>query len=283
MNRNLLKAWILPLLLSLVIFVAVRPVLAQQLDMGLSDYIKTNDLQVGAEVVNGYQQVFYIYQGNKHFITNESRNSNNPYTKGSYIVYVSSFNEAGQVFLFDIVANTKTQLTFLGTNLNPKVDDRGRVVWESWDGTTWQIYFFDGKSIKELTGGDLSLNPEISGDFITYGRRDISGTWRAILYSIKDKKTMDITVGEKARNPKIKDGKIYLAAGSDVEEEFPLTVDDLFLLNLVPLSATSSASPSASPTGELAPQTVTEEEIAQELQATESATPQASPSGKLEL
>ncbi|KKR62774.1 MAG: hypothetical protein UU02_C0041G0005 [Candidatus Woesebacteria bacterium GW2011_GWA1_40_43] len=44
-----------------------------------------------------------------------------------------------------------------------------------------------------------------------------------------------------ARNPKIKNGDIYLAAESLAEEKFSLSVDDLFLLNLAPLSESTES------------------------------------------
>jgi len=240
--RKIFVSWSASLLIAGLLFIGVRPILAQQLDAGLSDYIKANDLQVGTEVVSGYQQVFYTYQGSKHFITNESRNSRSPFTNGRYVAYVSDYNEAGQIFLYDTISDSKTQLTFLGTNLNPRVDYKGRVVWEGWDGNTWQIFFFDGLSTKQLTTGDTSLNPDFSDDYISYGRRDITDTWRAVVYSINDNKSVDVTTGEKARNPKIKNGDIYLAAESLAEEKFSLSVDDLFLLNLAPLSESTESS-----------------------------------------
>ena len=240
--KRIIKSWLTPLLIAVAVFLIVRPALAQTISTPIPE-------SVGAEVINGYQQVFYIYQGNKHFVTNESRNSRNPSANGGYITYVSDFNEAGQIFLYGVVNDTRTQLTFTGTNLNPKVDDKGRVTWEGWDGNTWQIFFFDGKSVRQLTIEETSLNPDLSGDYISYGRRGANGTWRAVVYSIKDDKSIDVALGENARNPKIRNGDIYLGVGSLEEEKFPLSVSDLFLLNLTPLTATDSTSLTASSSG----------------------------------
>ena len=288
LSNTYVRGWIIPLFVAVGLFVAVRPAFAQVMEgqTDLAQYLTSNNVDVGSETVNGYAQVYYDYNGSRKFITSGSVSSRMPVSSGEYIAYVSDINGLGQVFLYNVLSESTAQLSFTGNNLNPKIDKSGKVVWEGWSNndSTWQIYFFDGKSIAQLTSGNLSLNPEISGDYITFGRRDISETWMAILYSIKDKKTIDITVGEKARNPKIKDGKIYLAAGTSVEEEFPLTVDDLFLLNLVPLTATSSASPEIS-----APETVTTEEIIEELNASPSAypastgIPESNSSGQLEV
>ncbi len=232
MNK-LIKSWLVPIVVSIALFVVIRPVLAQT--------INAAPTAVGTEAIDGYTQVYYESGGDRRFITSDNINSRMPIFAGEYIAYVTDINGAGQIFLYDVVSSTKIQLTFVGTNLNPKVDDKGRVVWEGWDGGTWQIFLFDGKSIKQLTSGDTSINPDISDDYISYGRRDISGTWRAVVYSLKDDKSVDVVVGENARNPKIRNGEIFLAAGSLIEEKFPLSVADLFLLNLTPLTATASA------------------------------------------
>ena len=229
-----IKNWLAPLAIAILLFIGMRPVLAQTIMI-------PGNVVVGTEAVNGFTQIFYEDAGNKKFITSGNTNNRTPASAGTFITYVADINGAGQVFLYDLVSGSKTQLTLSGTNLNPKVDDRGRVVWEGWDGTTWQAFFFDGKSVRQLTLGDTSLNPDFGGEYISYGRRDVTGTWRAVIYSIKDDKSVDAAVGEEARTPKIRNGEIYLAAGSLIEKKFPLSVADLFLLNLKPLSQATSS------------------------------------------
>lgn len=268
---KLIKSWVLPFAISAALFLIVRPVLAQTAGL-------PHDVTVGTvSDESGFRQVYYEFNGSREIITSGRFTSADPITQGGLVAWISQINGLWQIFLYDLSAKVTTQLTFTGNNVNPRIDDVGRIVWEGWDGNTWQIFFFDGKSIRQLTTGDTSLNPDLSGDYISYGRRDITGTWRAVIYSIKDDKSVDVTVGEKARSPQIRNGDIYLGVGSGVEEKFPLTVDDLFLLNLVPLSATSSASPSAVPSPEPTPETVTEEQITEELNASPSASPAETP------
>ncbi len=261
---KLFKSWAIPLIISIGLFFVIRPVLAQTVEI-------PHDVTVGT--VSGrdnFSQIYYEFNGVREVITDNRYTNASPVSAGEYIVWVSQINGLWQVFLYDLTAKITTQLTFVGNNVNSKVEGKGRVVWEGWDGATWQIFFFDGSSTRQLTTGDTSLNPDINGDYISYGRRDISGTWRAVIYSMKDDKSVDVTVGEKARNPKIRNGEIYLAFGSLVEEKFPLSVADLFLLNLTPLTASASASVEASTSA-----------IVQELSATASAVaevPLASPS-----
>ena len=235
--NRIVKNWLIPLFVAVAVFFVIRPVLAQTVDIPSPD-------AVGVESIDGYSQVYYEVGGGRKFITSGNINSKMPAFAGKYIAYVTDINGLGQVFLYDLASETRTQLTFIGNNLNPKVDDKGRVTWEGWQdpNITWQIFFFDGKSTRQLTTGDTSLNPNLSGDYISYGRRDITDTWRAVVYSINDNKSVDVTTGEKARNPKIKNGDIYLAAESLAEEKFSLSVDDLFLLNLAPLSESTESS-----------------------------------------
>ncbi len=244
MNK-ILKSWLIPVIFSIAIFITIKPVLAQTV-------VPSTITKVGTQTVDGFTQIYYESGSEHKLLTSGNINSRMPDFDGQYIAYVSDINGAGQIFLYDIGNDTKTQITFIGTNLNPKTDDKGRVIWESWvqpsqgsGEASWQIFFFDGKSIKQLTSGETSINPDISGDYISYARRDISGTWRAVIYSIKDDKSVDVTVGEGARNPQIRNGEIYLAAESLIEEKFPLSVADLFLLNLTPLAATQSAEPAS--------------------------------------
>lgn len=245
-----IKNWLVPTFIAISIFFVVRPVLAQTTGVPNPD-------AVGVESVDGYSQVYYEKGGSRNFITQGNINNKMPFLAGGYIVYISDINGLGQVFLYALDSGARTQLTFLGNNLNPKVDNTGRVVWEGWSyqDSTWQIFFFDGKSVRQLTTGDTSLNPDFYSDYISYGRRDVTDTWRAVVYSIKDDKSVDITTGEKARKPGIRNGEIYLGMGEINEEKFPLKVEDLFLLDLMSISeSTSSASPileelSATPSG----------------------------------
>lgn len=229
------KGWLIPLLVSIGLFLIIRPVLAQTANT-------LKNVQVGEEVKDGFSRVYYLDGGTKTFIGLENENSKEPDSNGEYITWATDINDAGgQIFLYNISTRMQMQLTYLRTNLNPKVDDKGRVTWEGWDGNTWQAFFFDGKSVRQLTTGDTTVNPDFGGEYISYGRRDVSGTWRAVVYSIKEDKSVDVMVGEKARDPQIRNGVIYLAAGRSDEEKFPLSVTDLFLLNLTPLTATGSA------------------------------------------
>ena len=269
MNK-LIKPWLVPMIASLALFVVVRPTFAQiaERQANLVQYLSANDVEVDSEVVNGYHQVYYVFEGEKTYITEGNLNATSPASAGEYVVYRRNTGAGGDnTFLYHIPTAITIQLSGSSNNANPKVSG-GKVVWEGWvipsEGEPgWQVFFFDGKSVKQLTSGDLSMHPDIDGDFISYGRRDVL-SWRSVVYSISKKEAKEVAIGISSKRPKVRNGRIILA-GTGVEEVFPLTVDDLFLLDLGPLS--TSPTPSPSPT----PETVIEEEIAEELEATPSA------------
>lgn len=235
-TNRVVKNWLVPTFIAISIFFVARPIFAQTT-------IVPNPDAVGVESVDGYSQVYYEESGNRNFITQGNINSRMPFLAGGYITYVSDINGLGQVILYALDSGVRTQLTFLGNNLNPKVDNKGRVTWEGWSyqDSTWQVFFFDGVSTKQLTVGDTSLNPNFGGDYISYGRRNSAGTWRAVIYSIADNKSVDVTTGESARKPRIKNEDVYLGDGT---EKFPLKVTDLFLLDL---PSVSESTPSGNP------------------------------------
>ncbi len=273
-----IKSWILPVFTAILVFVMVRPTLAQVLEeeANLAQYLAANDVEVGEEVNNGYLRVYYLYEGSKNFISQEGQNSKHANSNGEYIVWVTEVGDGpGQIYRYHIPTDTKIQITSSSTNLQPKVDKNGNVVWEKWVEDRWQIFLFDGKSIKQLTSGDVSVNADIEGDNIVYARQDVTGTWRAVVYSMGRNETQDITTGIAAKHPALENGKIILGrVGGEGGKEFPLTVDDLFLLDLAPLTVED----------EIVPETVTEEEIIEELEATSSAEiiDTATPSGEIQ-
>ena len=254
------KSWIVPIIVSIGLFVMIRPALAQleNPQQSLNDFLAEGNVEVGIEVVGGFSRVFYEYDGVRKYISQEGQNSKQVITNSKYVVWVSQENDQpGQIYLYDILSGSAIQITYLGTNSNPKVTEDGKVVWEGWvpdeEGGKWQVFFFDGTKVAQLTSGDISINPDIEGDNVVYARRDVSGTWRSVIYSVSKNEAKEIATGISSKHPKVKNGKILLADGS---EEFPLTVEDLFVLDLAPLTV---------------PSKVTAEDVAQELEATPSA------------
>ena len=218
--------------------------------------------EVGVEVVDGYSQVYYIFGEEKIFVNLGDQNKRHPHMNGEYMVWAGDVGGAGQVYRYHIPTDSLLQITHFGTNLQPMVSVDGKVVWEGWvqDEDTWQVFFFDGKRSIQLTQGDMSRNPNIAGDYISYGRLDITGTWRGVVYSINRGEEVEVTVGIDAKELEVDEDGNILLTGSGRLKRFPLMVDDLFLLDLEPLTTSGDDIPA-----------VTEDEIMMELEATPSA------------
>lgn len=274
--KKLLLSWLIPLLIASGLFLVTRPVLAQIVEaqeMGLSEYLATASVPVGEETLDGFRRVYYVYNGQKNYISPTGSNCFNPVSTGKYVVYLKYINGTPQVFLYDILTNFEIKLSYTESNNAPYVSREGNVVWEGWIPSTssgqvdglWQIYLFDGKSVTQLTSGDLAIGPFIEGDFVSFARRDITGGWKSSLYSMKTKSEKDITVGNKTQYTKLRGGKITFELPGKGSEEFTLTAEDLFTLDLAPLSSTESANLIQDN-----PSIVTVEEILQELEITSS-------------
>ncbi len=238
------KYWLVPVVMSGLLLYATRPSFAQlnDYDTRLAQYVVANNVNVGVQAdEEGITQIYFDYDGTRNVITAERRTSASPVTEREYITWMSEIAGFWQIFLYHIPSKTTTQLTYSGSNTNPRVSD-GKVVWEGWEYNPpaggWQIYLYTGTSILKLTSGDISINPEIEGDYVVYGRKDANGTWRSVGYSISGQSWIDIAVGEKSQYPKLKNKKIQLGLTEGFQEQFSLQIDDLFLLQLgsVPLS-----------------------------------------------
>lgn len=260
--KSLFTHWVLPFTISSLIFLVAKPILAQQ----ISDVIIPNPsiTGVGSEAdESGFRQIYYIAGDKKTFITKTNYPNGEPNYNGDFITWMGqSTGGAWQIFLHNISTNHTTQISTMQNNANPSVSTEGNAVWEGWvnddDGGRWQIFLFDGIRVVQLTQGDLSLNADIEGDYVSYGRKDPSGSWRGVVYSISKKESKDVSVGLATKKTQLDNGKIILT-GDDRYKEFPLKADDLFLLDVNPL-INSTPEPTDSPL------VVTETEILNEIE-----------------
>lgn len=211
--------------------------------------------QVDSETVNDYQQVYYQSNGQKIFITGGNSNHRMPNQEGDYITYVQDINGAGQIFRYHIPTQTTVQLTFNSTNLQPAVDASGHIAWESWVDETqkWQIFYFDGARILQLTSGDISVNADIENDIVVFDRFDrITDLWRTVAKSMPDGKTIDITLNPGATHPRLNNKQLELTDQTGKRKLMAMDIKNLFQLDLIPLSVDS-------------PPTVNSDQIIQEL------------------
>lgn len=235
--RKLFKGLLAPVFIAAFLFVLVRTSFAEIIneDINFAENLEESELQVGVESIDGYSQVYYLKGSEKIFVTEGARNSRMPHSEGEYVVWVTDINGAGQIFMHNISANATIQLTNSRTNLKPKVDKTGKVVWERWvdenEVSGWQIALFDGISYRRITSGDLSTNPDIEGDFMVFSRKGADGIWRAMGYSLREKRTTVIDVGVDSKFPELDNGEIVLNIPGKQQKAEPLKIEDLFVLD----------------------------------------------------
>src|SRR5205807_4904323 len=86
-------------------------------------------------------------------------------------------NDAGAVVLQDPInaANTDHEIAWwsgvawqllphpTADDAQPRINNRGQIVWQGFDGTDWEIYLWDGLTILPLTGAGMAhTDPQIN-------------------------------------------------------------------------------------------------------------------------
>ena len=184
--RRLVTAWALPLLLSLGVLFGVHSFAtadtAPTTDE-LKSYLQTNQLEVGTDTVDGYQQIYYMWKGSRVFMTAANYSHIKPVASGEYVAWEGQLNGAGQIFLYDVVTQTLTQVTSAGTNQNPSIYNN-MVMWESWDTDHWVVYCYDGIGVYQLTSSGYSaVRPKSDGKQIVFAELQPDG-WEAWSYDL---------------------------------------------------------------------------------------------------
>lgn len=188
--------WVLPALLGLLLFVLIQPLLLRPAK-AVATY------SVGADVVNGYQQVYYTDGTTKTYITSGRFNHFSPNLgNNDWVTYVTDTGGATSISLFSISGQTSTTIANTGTNVHPKVD-AGHVAWEKWVGTTWQIYLYNGTTVSQISSTTSSVRPYISGDYVAYATKNGSNVWEAHKYTLSTQVDAIISTGASSAWPRV--------------------------------------------------------------------------------
>jgi beta propeller repeat protein len=198
--RRVAAAWGLPVLLSLALLIgfhsfakAATPPTSDE----LSTYLQSNQLDVGIDSIEGYQQIYYMWQGSKVFVTSANYSHTQPVASGEYIAWEGLINGAGQIYVYDVVTHALTQITSSGTNQNPAVHGK-LVMWESWDSDHWAIYYYDGIGVFQLTTSQYSaVRPKSDGQQIIFANQEPDG-WKAWSYDISSGVYILLKTGDEA-------------------------------------------------------------------------------------
>lgn len=242
--KKIAKLWLFPILLAISLFAITRPITAQIAENAdLATYLANNNIEVGAEP-NGseYPQIYYLYNNVKTFITNSNYTNGAPDAQGEWITWMSEIDGTWQIFLHNILSQTTVQLTRWGNNVNPKVS-KGNVAWEGWvqsptdsNYDNWQIFVYGEDTIRQITQESASIHPDIEGDYVAFSQKTEAETWNIRGYSINENKVADIDVNITGNHVEIKNNFVYYGKTSSDSHKFPLSLEELFMLDLPPLT-----------------------------------------------
>jgi hypothetical protein len=182
------QLWIIPVIVAGVGISGVNLALADTTPppSRLEQYLQDVQLIPHSEAVENYQQVYYLFGKQKVFVTSDNMNHTNPISSGRYIVWLGSSNDVtSQVYLYDVLTNTTLQLSGLSTNTYPDMDGN-HVVWQQWVDNGWQVMYYDGLQVIQISSGASSFRPRILGDmivYVTYDANDVNhAPWHIIQY-----------------------------------------------------------------------------------------------------
>lgn len=158
----------------------------------LEVFLEDAQLIPHTETVEGYQQVYYLFNDKKVFVTSDNMNHTNPISSGRYIAWLGSSNSTtSQVYLYDVMTNTTLQLSGLSTNTYPDISGN-HVVWQQWVDDGWQVMYYDGLQVIPISDGVSSFRPRIFGDKIAYATYDVSDSqapWHVIEYDTQSRES----------------------------------------------------------------------------------------------
>lgn len=193
----MLKKWGIPVLLAFIIVMGLHLKFLANSKPGLDrlqDYLQTNQLLTGVDVIRGYQQVYYQLDGTKFYLTDSESNHNGVSSSHEFIVWQESINGIAQIFIHNVLANTTIQLTTFNFNTHPQVDS-GRVVWETATEEGSKVLYYDGLEIVSLSNPDtLAIRPSIQGNQVIFAESN-GKNWQTNLFNTATKKTTVLKTG----------------------------------------------------------------------------------------
>ncbi len=199
--RVVITNWGLPVLIVVGLLLGVKSVVTADpapSSSELATYLQSNKISVGTDIQNGYQQIYYSYKGQKIFITNDSFNHAFASASGATVIWEGTTISGGQIYAYNLLSKTLIQLTATGTNQEPFVY-QNYVVWRSWDGNHWQVYYYDGVTIAQVTrDAHSSVHASTDGKQIVYAEELAPHDWKAQAYDIATAATHTIREGDEA-------------------------------------------------------------------------------------
>lgn len=179
--------WGVPVVLSGLIIMGYHTISASPEPTAdeLVSYLESNPLNVGSETVGGYQQIYYAIDERRVFITDEPQNSRQPAASNEYVVWVQDVDGNSQIMLHNVLTKATLIISGDSTNQNPVIDG-DRIAWEKWVNESWQIFYYDGTAIRQLSQNHVSVRPVIEGEEVAYAQKlsQDNTSWRVVRHNL---------------------------------------------------------------------------------------------------
>lgn len=110
-------------------------------------------------------------KGTVEQITNNSYDDSAPFydADGAQIVWQRLIDGRQQIMRFDLTTNEEIQLTDTRTNNMEPTAAGQYVVWQSWDGSDWEISLFDGQTTTIITTNEVQdVSPVIQDGYVLW-------------------------------------------------------------------------------------------------------------------
>jgi Tol biopolymer transport system component len=164
----------------------------------LAQYLQDHELNVSSVQSTEYNQIAYTFNNQVVMLTGDSYNHVAPASDGPHVVWEGIINGAGQIFFYDVITGSLTQLTSTGSNIAPAVNS-GHAVWQTWDGHRWQVAYYDGFGVSQITSGNhSSIRPSLRGQQIIYAEQLDNDSWQAMAYDVASGTSSVIASGDTA-------------------------------------------------------------------------------------
>lgn len=187
MLKQILRNWLLPLVVAAMVILVLHPGVKADpapTTNELTTYLAHNTLQLGTQVVNGFEQIYYLYNGKQVYITSAGYNHVYQAASGPYITWEGIYGSGGQIYLYNVLTQSEIQLSEHGTNSEPSIFSN-QVVWRGWDGQHWQIFYYNGSTVRQITNDNTSsVRPSTNGQKIIYAEQVATNDWKAQSYDI---------------------------------------------------------------------------------------------------
>ncbi len=119
-------------------------------------------------------------------VSSGSANFRKPFRRGDFVVWLEVPQEKAEKYVirYHIPTQTQVRLTDSGASQHARVNTQGAVVWQQWVDDTWQVFYFDGETTKQITEGSIArINPDIYDKKIVFAERQAGKAWNLIEWS----------------------------------------------------------------------------------------------------